>query len=178
MATHKIESAWLGGMALLLQSKDHGELLNIIDDLRSQGISRYVDLPQLVVCGDQSSEKSSVLEALSGISFPRKDNLCTRFAIEVILRRSSECSTYVSIVPAPDRCEEDKKCLLAFQRRQISFEDLELLIDEAKDIIGLDTQTGAFTHDVLRIEVSGPSQPHLTLINLPGLFQASNKSLL
>ena len=48
-------------MALLLQSKDHGELLDIIDDLRSQGISRYVDLPQLVVCGDQSSGKSSVL---------------------------------------------------------------------------------------------------------------------
>jgi hypothetical protein len=70
-----------------LQSKDHEELLNIIDKLRSQGISRYIDLPQLIVCGDQSSGKSSVLEAVSGLRFPTKDNLCTRFATELILRR-------------------------------------------------------------------------------------------
>ena len=160
----------------MLQSKDHGELLDVIDDLRSQGISRYVDLPQLVVCGDQSSGKSSVLEAVSGIPFPRKDNLCTRFATEVILRRFSENSTHVSIVPAPDRPEEDKKRLLDFQRHHVSLEELESLIEEAKNIMGLDTQASAFTHDVLRVEVSGPSQPHLTLVDLPGLFQASNKT--
>jgi GTP-binding protein EngB required for normal cell division len=163
-------------MTLLLQSKDHGELLDVIDDLRSQGISRYVDLPQLVVCGDQSSGKSSVLEAVSGIPFPRKDNLCTRFATEVILRRFSESSTHVSIVPAPDRSEEDKKRLLEFQRHHVSLEEIESLIDEAKAIMRLDNEAGAFTHDVLRIEVSGPSQPHLTLVDLPGLFQASNKA--
>ena len=57
---------------IALQSKDHGELLNIIDELRSQGISRYIDLPQLIVCGDHSSGKSSVLEAVSGVRFPTK----------------------------------------------------------------------------------------------------------
>jgi hypothetical protein len=35
-----------------LQSRDHGDLLNIIDNLRSQGISHYVDLPQIIVCGN------------------------------------------------------------------------------------------------------------------------------
>ena len=79
-----------------LQSKDHEELLNIIDKLRSQGISRYIDLPQLIVCGDQSSGKSSVLEAVSGLRFPTKDNLCTRFATELILRRVS-CSSHIHV---------------------------------------------------------------------------------
>lgn len=56
----------------LLQSQDHRDLLDVIDTLRSQGLSRFVDLPQIIVCGDQSSGKSSVLEAISGMSFPTK----------------------------------------------------------------------------------------------------------
>lgn len=32
-----------------IQSKDHERLLNVIDDLRSQGISHMVDLPQIIV---------------------------------------------------------------------------------------------------------------------------------
>lgn len=30
---------------------------------------------QLIVCGDQSSGKSSLLEAISGVPFPRQHNL-------------------------------------------------------------------------------------------------------
>ena len=54
-----------------LHSKDHEEILDVIDQLRSEGVSRYVGLPLLIVCGDQSSGKSSVLEAISGLDFPR-----------------------------------------------------------------------------------------------------------
>ena len=53
----------------------HLELLNVVDDLRAQGLNEHVDLPQLIVCGDQSSGKSSVLAAVSGVPFPKKDNL-------------------------------------------------------------------------------------------------------
>ena len=35
-----------------LHSKAHEEILNVIDQLRSEGISRHVDLPQLIVCGE------------------------------------------------------------------------------------------------------------------------------
>lgn len=63
-------------------------LSNDIDKLRSLGVSQYVNLPQLIVCGDQSSGKSSVLEAISGIPFPTKDNLCIPMplpsAVEVV----------------------------------------------------------------------------------------------
>ena len=53
------------------------ELLNSVDSLRSQGISHYVSLPQIIVCEDQSSSKSSVLEAICGVSFPIRSSLCT-----------------------------------------------------------------------------------------------------
>ncbi|EOO00605.1 putative interferon-induced gtp-binding protein mx protein [Phaeoacremonium minimum UCRPA7] len=32
-----------------------------------------------------------------------------------------------------------------------------------------------FYDDILRIEVTGPKQPHLTMVDLPGLFRAGNK---
>jgi hypothetical protein len=48
-----------------LQSVEQREILDIVDQLRRQGLSGIVGLPQLAVCGDQSSGKSSVLEAVS-----------------------------------------------------------------------------------------------------------------
>ena len=83
-------------------------LLDDIDKLRSHGISQFVALPQLIVCGDQSSGKSSVLEAISGIPFPTKDNLCTRFATEVILRRTFKEEVSVTISPGPQRQESER----------------------------------------------------------------------
>lgn len=159
-----------------LQSKDHGDLLNIIDSLRSQGISRYIDLPQLIVCGDQSSGKSSVLEAVSGIRFPTKDNLCTRFATELILRRGPDTNASVAIVPSADRTESEKAKLLKFQHDIVELDQFEDLVNDAKETMGLDGDAKAFSNDILRVEVSGPSQPHLTLVDLPGLFQAGNKA--
>lgn len=62
-----------------LHSTAQDDLLNMIDSLRYEGLDKDVSLPQLVVCGDQSSGKSSVLEAIAEIPFPRKENLCTRY---------------------------------------------------------------------------------------------------
>lgn len=36
--------------------------------------------------------------------------------------------------------------------------------------------TKIFTTDVLRIELSSPDQPNLTIVDLPGLFGASDKN--
>jgi hypothetical protein len=160
-----------------LQSKDHEDLLNIIDRLRSQGISRYIDLPQLIVCGDQSSGKSSVLEAVSGIRFPTKDNICTRFATELVLRRGPSISASVTILPNADRSESEKAKLLQFQRKIVDLEHFETLVNDAKTVMGLDVNSArVFSNNILRAEVSGPNQPHLTLVDLPGLFQAGNKN--
>lgn len=73
-----------------LQSGDQRKVMDIVDKPRRTGLSGIVELPQLVVCGDQSSGKSSVLEAITEIPFPRKENLCTRFATEVSERPFSQ----------------------------------------------------------------------------------------
>lgn len=51
-----------------LQSTDERKLLDVVDKLRRTGLNGTIELPQLVVCGDQSSGKSSVLEAVSSVS--------------------------------------------------------------------------------------------------------------
>ena len=150
-------------------------LLNDIDKLRSHGISQYVNLPQLIVCGDQSSGKSSVLEAISGIPFPTKDCLCTRFATEVILRHTSDIAISVAIVPGPGRSEEEQTKLLAFRHNLADVEKFAVLIDDAKSCMGVTHSSSAFCTDVLRLEISGPNQPHLTIVDLPGLIHSENK---
>ena len=157
-----------------LQSTAHRDLLDIIDTLRSQGLSRHVDLPQIIVCGDQSSGKSSALEAISGMSFPTKDNLCTRFATELILRRSSITGVKICIIPGDDRSNEEKKRLSEFAAA-FENEDVGKVVDAAKTAMGLTGNGKVFSNDILRIEISGPAQPHLTIVDLPGLFLAGNR---
>ncbi|PMD34432.1 dynamin family protein [Hyaloscypha variabilis F] len=135
-----------------LCSEDQLDLLDSVDCLRSQGISHYVSLPQIIVCGDQSSGKSSVLEAISGVSFPIKSNLCTRFPIELVLRKTSHIGVTVSIVPHHSRSESEQLAPQAFS-----------------------AHGRAFLKDLLRVEVSGPDRPHLTIVDLPGLIHSETK---
>ncbi|MCJ1465027.1 hypothetical protein MMC07_003642 [Pseudocyphellaria aurata] len=159
-----------------LGSASQIELLDVVDKLRAQGLSDFTALPQLIVCGDQSSGKSSVLQAISGLSFPRKDNLCTRFATEVILRRVPKTGISVSIVPGHDRSATDREHLSAFRSALLNTDQFASLFEDAKKVMGLTEHGSAFSKDILRVEISGPSQPQLTIVDLPGLIHSESKS--
>lgn len=158
-----------------LCTQEQLDLLDSIDTLRSQGISHYVSLPQIIVCGDQSSGKSSVLEAISGVSFPVKSNLCTRFPTELVLRKNSQVGVRVSIVPHQSRSEVEQHSLGNFCEQLNGFNGLADLIDNAKAAMGISTHGKAFSNDLLRVEVSGPDRPHLTIVDLPGLIHSETR---
>lgn len=148
----------------VLQSDGQRKILDIVDDLRHQGLSGIVGLPQLVVCGDQSSGKSSVLEAITEIPFPRQENLCTRFATEIILRRHNTPSISTSITPDKARSEREQKELREFSRTITDFTQLPDIISAATATMGLEevgTGGRAFSRDVLTVEISGPQRPQL-----------------
>ncbi|KAI9845871.1 MAG: hypothetical protein M1838_001526 [Thelocarpon superellum] len=159
-----------------LQSSEERSLLDAIDQLRSQGINHHVSLPQLIVCGDQSSGKSSVLEAISGVPFPAKDNLCTRFATELILRRTHAVDISVAIVPSATLPESERQPLLGFRETLRNFDDFPSLLDKAKEAMGISETSSAFSNDVLRVQISGPDRPHLSIVDLPGLIHSENKA--
>jgi GTPase SAR1 family protein len=75
---------------------------------------------KLVVVGDQSSGKSSLLEGLTGLSFPVASDLCTRFATQIVLRRApaDEAGVKITIIPGPSAQanENVKESLLGFER--------------------------------------------------------------
>ncbi|CAG5158133.1 uncharacterized protein ALTATR162_LOCUS4999 [Alternaria atra] len=163
-----------------LQSADQRKVMDIVDKLRRTGLSGIVELPQLVVCGDQSSGKSSVLEAITEIPFPRKENLCTRFATEIILRRSASSTSTITITPDKLRPKSEQAKLKSFRKSMNDFSQLPDVIEEATQAMGLGVVGGinsrAFSRDVLSVEITGPARPQLTLVDLPGLIHATNKA--
>ncbi|KAF1351464.1 dynamin family protein-like protein [Lizonia empirigonia] len=163
-----------------LQSADQRKVMDIVDKLRRTGLGGIVELPQLVVCGDQSSGKSSVLEAITEIPFPRKENLCTRFATEIILRRSPLSTSTITITPDKHRPKSEKAKLKSFTKSITDFSQLPDVIEEATLAMGLGVVGGinsrAFSRDVLSVEITGPTRPQLTLVDMPGLIHATNKA--
>lgn len=160
----------------VLRSSEQQNLLDEIDNLRLQGISEFVFLPQIVVCGDQSSGKSSVLEAISGVPFPRSDTLCTRFATEVILQEAPTAKAVVSIVPSQDASDADRQRLLHFKETLHQLEDLPHIIERAKSEMGITATGNAFSKHVLRVEISGHEKPKLTVVDLPGLIHSESRN--
>ena len=75
-----------------------------------------------MVVGDQSSGKSSLLEALTGLPFPVASQLCTRFATQVSFRRVSHHAhdvITISIFPGPEADDDHKKKLAKYGREQL-----------------------------------------------------------
>ncbi|KAI3322876.1 P-loop containing nucleoside triphosphate hydrolase protein [Xylariaceae sp. AK1471] len=155
-------------------------VLTKIDKLRELNVGSIIPLPQLVVVGDQSSGKSSVLESLTGFAFPPATGLCTRYATQITCRREAREGVSVSIIPRPQADEVLKTELRKFRRNLSSLDndDLATIFQEANEAMGIRMDTadnvaslGAFSEDMLKIEISGPDQTHLTVIDVPGIFR-------
>ncbi|MCJ1250813.1 hypothetical protein MMC30_008041 [Trapelia coarctata] len=166
-----------------LQTVEQRRVLETVARLRKCGLESVLFLPQIVVCGDQSAGKSSVLEALTEIPFPRQDNLCTRFATEIILRHATVDSLTVRVIPDQNRFSNEQETIKAFNESITDFGDLPVLMDKVMLLMGIDKTSNsklnarAFARDVLSIEIEGPSRPHLMLVDLPGLVLSETKGV-
>lgn len=83
--------------------KDFGQKLKAINDalgeLQARGIQHVASLPELVLVGDQSSGKSSLMSAIAGLTLPRSSGTCTRCPIHIRVSRAAEwsCRVYLKI---------------------------------------------------------------------------------
>lgn len=99
--------------------------VGVIDKLREYGMADTVSLPQLVAVGDQSSGKSSLLESITGFTFPRASSLCTRYATQITCSRDSIEGIDISIIPGPEPNEARRERLRSF-KRSLKMDELAL----------------------------------------------------
>lgn len=150
------------------------DLIDLIAKLQFAQLDN-VKLPQIVVVGDQSAGKSSVLEAITGTPFPRDSGACTRFATEIRLRRAPERSLKVAIIPDKTRPFRDQEALLRFGGTVDANTPFDTLMRLAVELIAPKNIPGRFAaRDILVVEKMGPEMPLLTLVDLPGLVRNAN----
>ncbi|TVY73303.1 Interferon-induced GTP-binding protein MxA [Lachnellula suecica] len=161
-----------------LESKDQRAVLDLVADLKKLGLSGEIDLPQMVVCGQQSAGKSSLLEALTDLSFPRDDDVCTRYATVIHIRRSDSVSVSIKIIAGEGRSDAEKARLAAFQASITNLDQLPAIMEEAMVVMGIDkikSSGKTFSEDVLSVEIEGPGRPQLTLVDIPGLIATATR---
>ncbi|KAK2867237.1 hypothetical protein Q8A67_025354 [Cirrhinus molitorella] len=130
--------------------------IDLIDTLRSAGIHKDLSLPTIIVIGDQSSGKSSVLEALSGVPLPRGTGIVTRCPLELRLKKVEDG---VSL-----------KAVLSYNDNRIEFVDSSLLenhVNEAQNELA--GRGVGICDNLITLEVMSPDVCDLTLIDLPGI---------
>ncbi|XP_039162280.1 dynamin-related protein 4C-like [Eucalyptus grandis] len=114
-----------------------------------------IHLPIIVVIGDQSSGKSSVLESLAGINLPRGQGICTRVPLIIQLQD----------IPQADRPE----LYLDFNGKVVPTDEdnIAKAINDATDEIASHGKGVSNAPLILVIKKYGI--PDLTMIDLPGI---------
>ncbi|KAK7812283.1 hypothetical protein U0070_024437, partial [Myodes glareolus] len=134
--------------------------LDLIDSLRALGVEQDLALPAIAVIGDQSSGKSSVLEALSGVALPRGSGIVTRCPLVLKLRK---------LEPG-----EEWRGKVIYNNMEVELSDpsqVEEAINKAQNFVagvGLE-----ISDKLISLDVSSPNVPDLTLIDLPGITRVA-----
>uniref|UniRef100_A0A671MUU2 Si:dkeyp-110c12.3 n=1 Tax=Sinocyclocheilus anshuiensis TaxID=1608454 RepID=A0A671MUU2_9TELE len=136
--------------------------IEMIDFMRRIGIEKELALPSIAVVGDQSSGKSSVLEALSGVALPRGSGIVTRCPLELKLRKLINGSGWTAII--------------SYNEVRETFHDpaqVESYVRRAQNMLAGDGV--GICDDLISLEITSPDVCDLTLIDLPGITRVPVK---
>ena len=126
--------------------------------------------PQLVVVGQESSGKSSVLERLMMTPLlPRDENICTRLPIHVRLRRSDKAMPPKLEVYNTNTKETERGPYIIAAHSgvaDVSEEMRRILIQEQGSLRGVSA------HRIIILHITNPNVPCLDLVDMPGIVTA------
>lgn len=152
-------------------------LIEAINELHTLGLGQLVCLPHLVFCGSKSDGRRSVIEGISCVRFPVRSDLYTRFVTKIILRRHPTRTIKVTIEPLMRRnSDDDPQQLKTFMSavHDSAADHSASPIEQAMEFMESVAEDG-FSDNIVKVDVSGPDKPDLTLIDLPGAFFPDEK---
>ena len=128
-----------------------------IDQVRSLLSSKDdgIIFPNVVVVGDQSSGKSTLLESLSLVELPKGSGIVTRCPLVLRLRKANERRVY--------RLLNDNEKV---QLDETKIDILKYIEQETKKLAGNNKNV---VHDLIELLVEDPSVRDLTVVDLPGI---------
>ena len=144
-------------------------LLDLIERLQEIGIQAEISLPQIVVMGDQSSGKSSVLQSICGIPFPRGSGLVTRCPTQVIMSKSPAGSQWTGNISVNWSSSQPEQAGPVQTPEELCSKIVALT-----DFITANKQN-SFSNDCLVIRISSPDSPNLTIVDLPGIVRTATQ---
>ncbi|XP_018614947.1 interferon-induced GTP-binding protein Mx3-like [Scleropages formosus] len=130
--------------------------IDLIDSMRLTGIEKDLALPSIAVIGDQSSGKSSVLEALSGVALPRGSGIVTRCPLELKLRKLKGGVQWRAVISYREESAE------FFDPMQVEQYVKKAQNELAGEGVGI-------CEELISLEISSPDVCDLSLIDLPGI---------
>lgn len=153
-------------MSDISETRDQAEVLDSIEKVQQTSICAGIDTPRIVVCGDHSSDKDSLLEALTQLPFPPRSSEMQCCATELVMKYAPNPRVYASIRPDPSRLIADALYLRRFRymSQVVSQSETERLFCKAMGHLDKLQSASGYWYDTLRIEISGPTQLPLTLI--------------
>ncbi|MES1912955.1 MAG: hypothetical protein MHM6MM_005196 [Cercozoa sp. M6MM] len=155
-------------MSLLDQKHNIRAVLDTVDRLRDHIAASgdtSIRLPSIAVVGDQSSGKSSVLEALSGVALPRGTGIVTRcpLVLRMVCVPAGQ-EEYAMLRAAPPAIgPPDAAC----NEKKVRLEEIDTAIAElTKTVAGNDR---GISSRELKLVLYRQDVPDLTLVDLPGI---------
>ncbi|KAF9304441.1 hypothetical protein BGZ74_001523 [Mortierella antarctica] len=148
----------------MFDAAEYQSLVDKTNKLKHHRLNHVLSVPQIAIVGDQSSGKSSVLEAFTKLLFPRDKGMCTRFATQVNLCRDLTLAkdTLSARIDGEDAFNERCKVIDADQFHNVINEAVSLLCS-----------TSQISDKVLELTLSGPTQSPLTIVDLPGFINTT-----
>lgn len=152
--------------------------MELIYGLRACGVERDIAIPQVAVIGDQSSGKSSVLEAICSVPLPRGAGLTTRCAIELRLSNTHPDELTADSVREGQAVERDPFWVgtisTSVNPTPIPLEspaELEDAIAARAESLTDPRRAGGFSRERIIVNIAATDAPNLTIIDLPGIIR-------
>lgn len=147
--------------------------LGFLEELLRMGIEdNELPVPQIAVFGDQSSGKSSLLESISGIPFPKGTGLVTKCPTRISMTTTAAGEQWRASIQLPSTIHVSNDERERIERRVTSPTELSALLSDAAGVISAASSNG-FSSESIVVNVASPLTPNLTLVDLPGIIRTT-----